>query len=111
VLTIDTGNIRHPEGLTTADHAVRQRFTDFLPDFLHAFSRRMSVRPGKECHLLRVSTNYYGWEDIAADITKYGDGGKHVLFVVYDPSHFIADDAEFSKEILRRSTMHVEIVR
>jgi hypothetical protein len=50
-------------------------------------------------------------EDIAADITKYGDGGKHVLFVVYDPSHLILDDRQFSMEILRRSTMHVEFVR
>jgi hypothetical protein len=50
-------------------------------------------------------------EDIAADITKYGDGGKHVLFVVYDPLHLILDEKQFSKEILRRSAMHVEIVR
>jgi len=50
-------------------------------------------------------------EEIAADITKYGDGGKHVCFVVYDPTHLIPDDRRFAEEILRRPTMHVRIVR
>jgi hypothetical protein len=32
-LSIDHDIIRHPGSATTADHAFRQRFTDFLPDF------------------------------------------------------------------------------
>jgi hypothetical protein len=33
-LSIEYDIIRDPEGPTTAERAVRQRFTDFLPDFL-----------------------------------------------------------------------------
>jgi len=44
VLSIDYDIIRHPEGPTTADHAVRQRITDFLPDFLLPCGRVISVR-------------------------------------------------------------------
>jgi hypothetical protein len=44
LLSIDSDIIRHPEGRTTADHAVRQRFTAFLPDFLLPFGRLISVR-------------------------------------------------------------------
>jgi hypothetical protein len=43
-LSIDNDIIRHPGSATTADHAVRQRFTDFLPDFLLPFGRLISVR-------------------------------------------------------------------
>jgi hypothetical protein len=49
--------------------------------------------------------------DIAEDITKYGDNGRRVLYVVYDPKHLIKDEAGFSKPILRRSTMLVHFVR
>lgn len=50
-------------------------------------------------------------EDIAADITKYGDGQQRALFVVYDPRHLISDDDEFAEEIIRRPTMRVRFIR
>jgi 7-cyano-7-deazaguanine synthase in queuosine biosynthesis len=50
-------------------------------------------------------------EAIAADITKYGDGGKRVLFVVYDPLHLVVDDRAFAQEIERRATMRVKFIR
>jgi hypothetical protein len=40
----DPGIFRLGEAETTTDHAVRQRFTDFLPDFLLPFGRLISVR-------------------------------------------------------------------
>lgn len=49
-------------------------------------------------------------EDIAADITKYGDNGRRVLFVVYDPNHLVPSDAEFSSPI-RQHGMKVGFVR
>ena len=49
-------------------------------------------------------------EDIAADITKYGDNGRRVLFVVYDPAHLIVDRHGFSEPILRRQEMLVHFV-
>ncbi len=50
-------------------------------------------------------------EAIAADITKYGDNGRRVLFVIYDPYHLILKENEFSEPILRRPTMLVSFVR
>lgn len=50
-------------------------------------------------------------EDISSDITKYGDNGIRVLFVVYDPKHLIDNDAMFSKPIVARPTMRVSFVR
>jgi len=44
LLSIGTGVIRHPEGAALADHDVRQRFTDFLPDFLTPSRCLISVR-------------------------------------------------------------------
>lgn len=52
-------------------------------------------------------------EDIAADITKYGDNAKHVLFIIYDPYHHIglADEAAFSAPITSRDHMMIAFVR
>lgn len=50
-------------------------------------------------------------EEIAADITKYGDSGQHVLFVVYDPTHCILKDEQFIEPILKRDSMHVRLIR
>ena len=55
---------------------------------------------------LRVIT-----EDIAADITKYGDNGQHVLFVIYDPTRLITDDVGFAEQIHRRPTMQIRFIR
>jgi hypothetical protein len=49
-------------------------------------------------------------EAIAADITRYGDNGQRVLFVVYDPNHLIPNDAEFTNRI-RRPLVLVNIIR
>lgn len=40
-------------------------------------------------------------EAIAADITRYGDNGQRVQFVVYDPEHLIPKDDEFVGRIAR----------
>lgn len=50
-------------------------------------------------------------EDIAADITKYGDNNRRVLFVVYDPNHLIINDDVFSAPIVARPTMVVNFIR
>ncbi len=50
-------------------------------------------------------------EAIAADITKYGDSGRRVLFFVYDPEGVITDEDAFRKPILARDTMDVFILR
>lgn len=50
-------------------------------------------------------------EDIAADITKYGDNHRYVLYVVYDPSHLITNETEFSAPICQRETMMVHFLR
>jgi hypothetical protein len=50
-------------------------------------------------------------EAIAADITKYGDNNRYVLYVVYDPSHLIIDEAAFSEQILKRREMLVSFIR
>lgn len=49
--------------------------------------------------------------DIAEDITKYGDNGRRVLYVVYDPKHVIVDEQQFSAPIVRRSNMLVYFIR
>ncbi len=50
-------------------------------------------------------------EDISSDITKYGDNDRHVLFVVYDPARHIVNDKGFGKEIERRPTMMLQMIR
>jgi hypothetical protein len=50
-------------------------------------------------------------EAIASDITKYGDNKFKILFVVYDPSHLIADDSVFAAPILARSGMLAIFIR
>jgi hypothetical protein len=50
-------------------------------------------------------------EAIAADITKYGDNERRVLYVVYDPQHLVTDEQSFSEPILSRPEMLVHFVR
>jgi 7-cyano-7-deazaguanine synthase in queuosine biosynthesis len=50
-------------------------------------------------------------EDIAADITKYGDNNRRVLYVVYDPAHLITNESKFSEPIHQRETMMVHFLR
>jgi hypothetical protein len=50
-------------------------------------------------------------EDIAADLTKYGDNSRHCLFVVYDPGHLIIDEQAFSEPIVRREGMLARLIR
>jgi hypothetical protein len=48
---------------------------------------------------------------IAADITKYGDSQRRVLFVIYDPDRLIVDEQAFCEPIRKRPTMQVHILR
>ena len=50
-------------------------------------------------------------EDIAADITKYGDNARRTLSVVYDPLHLVLDEAEFCAPIDARPEMMVRFIR
>jgi len=50
-------------------------------------------------------------EDIAADITKYGDNHRRVLYTVYDPIHLIVDERAFSAPIVQHKEMLVHFVR
>jgi hypothetical protein len=50
-------------------------------------------------------------EAIASDITKYGDSGRKVLFVVYDPHHLVLDEKEFSCRVIARSNMTTAFIR
>lgn len=49
-------------------------------------------------------------EAIAADITKYGDNGRRVLFEVYDPHHLILNDKEFSEPVDKREGMLMRFI-
>jgi len=72
-----------------------------------------------ESHNLWVELKYarkkYGLrqitEDIAADITKYGDNVHHTLFLIYDPDHLVTDEEEFAAPIHARPTMRVAFIR
>ncbi len=48
---------------------------------------------------------------IAEDITKYGDNQRRVLYVVYDPSHFVTDEQAFAEYIMKRPDMLVHFIR
>ncbi len=48
---------------------------------------------------------------IASDIVKYGDNGVRVLFVVYDPSRLIVNDARFVDPIEKHVGMRCSIIR
>lgn len=50
-------------------------------------------------------------EDIAADITKYGDNNRKTLFAVYDPAHHIQDEKEFEVDISKHPGNMVRIIR
>jgi 7-cyano-7-deazaguanine synthase in queuosine biosynthesis len=47
---------------------------------------------------------------IAADITKYGVNGRRTLYVIYDPSRHLHDDAEVEADITRHAGMFVRII-
>lgn len=48
---------------------------------------------------------------IAEDITRYGDLGRRVLFVVYDPNHHVIDEGAFTEPIHRHDEMFAAIIR
>ncbi len=50
-------------------------------------------------------------EDIAADITKYGDNRRRVLFVVYDPKHLVTDEKGFAAPVVARDDMYLHVIR
>lgn len=50
-------------------------------------------------------------EAIAADITKYSDSGRRVLFIVYDPTHVIVDEEGFREPQRAHAGIQIEIVR
>jgi hypothetical protein len=50
-------------------------------------------------------------EDIAADITKYGDNRRRVLFVVYDPQHLLTDERTFAAPVTCRNDMYLHVIR
>jgi hypothetical protein len=50
-------------------------------------------------------------EDIAADISKYGDNCANVLYAIFDPDHHISDDEVFRQDIEQHKGMIVGILR
>ena len=63
------------------------------------YARAKSASPG------RIS------DEIAADITKYGDSRKRALFLIYDPNRLIQDDDGFTHPIRSHDGMHAELIR
>jgi hypothetical protein len=77
------------------------------PDWSHeSFGLWIELKYVRKKADIRVIT-----EDIAADITKYGDNGRRVLFVVYDPKHLILDENRFATPIIAREQMRVAFIR
>ena len=50
-------------------------------------------------------------EDIAADITKYGDNNRFTIFIIYDPSHLLVEENEFRITFKKYSFIRIEFVR
>jgi hypothetical protein len=50
-------------------------------------------------------------EEIAADITKYRDSGRWVLFVIYDPDSLIIEQDEFISDIQRHQGVLAHVVK
>jgi hypothetical protein len=50
-------------------------------------------------------------EEIAADITKYGDNARRTLFAVYDPSGFVTDQQAFASDICRHAGNLARVIR
>lgn len=48
---------------------------------------------------------------IAQDITTYGDLGRKVVFVVYDPSRHVIDEQEFAEPVASRLGMFLRVIR
>ena len=64
-----------------------------------------------ESKYIRASTTpSVATDGVAADLTKYPPN-SHILFVVYDPTHRIADDRRFTNEIEAKGRCTVCILR
>ncbi len=50
-------------------------------------------------------------EEIAADITKYGDNKRRTLFAIYDPDRRITEDSTFVSDIQRHDGNVARIIR
>lgn len=50
-------------------------------------------------------------EEIAVDITKYGDNERRTLFIVYDPNHRLVDEDGFANDIQRHEGNIARIIR
>ncbi len=50
-------------------------------------------------------------EDIAADITKYSDNNRFILFVIYDPLHLVEYENKFKSEMTDRENVIISFIR
>jgi hypothetical protein len=65
-----------------------------------------------ELKYIRTSTDIRRiTEEIAADITIYGDDGRRTLFVVYDPHHHLIDEDNFVGSVERHAGSIARIIR